>query len=190
MKRNFENNKHNIEMCAARGAKLVCLPENFHYMGRNYTDGIEMAEPLTGKIIKMYKQLALDNRIWLSLGGFQEKINGNIDKRYNTHVIINEEGNFVSEYRKLHLFDIDLTHIGGLTISENKYIEPGKEVPCPVMSPIGYIGLSISNDIRYPELYRYYVQRGAQVLLVPSAFIIKTGASHWESLLRARAIEN
>lgn len=67
---NFQKNKHNIEMCAAQGAKLVCLPENFHYMGRNYTDGIEISETLKGPIIKRYKQLALDNRIWLSLGGF------------------------------------------------------------------------------------------------------------------------
>jgi len=79
---------------------------------------------------------------------------------------------------------------GGLTITENRYIEPGKEIPEPIISPIGYVGLSISNDLRYPELYRKYVMRGAQVLLVSSAFLVKTGASHWESLLRARAIEN
>ncbi len=70
MDRNFEKNKHYIEMCAGRGAKFICLPENFHYMGKSYTDGIEIAEPLTGSILKKYKQLALDNRIWLSLGGF------------------------------------------------------------------------------------------------------------------------
>jgi len=59
-----------------------------------------------------------------------------------------------------------------------------------VSSPIGYLGLSISNDLRYPELYRNYVVKGAQVLMVSSAFYVKTGASHWEPLLRARAIEN
>jgi deaminated glutathione amidase len=67
---NFQKNKQNIEMCAQRGAALVCLPENFHYMGRSYTDGIEISEKLSGPIVKRYKQLALDNRIWLSLGGF------------------------------------------------------------------------------------------------------------------------
>ena len=55
MEKNFNQNKHYIEMCAARGAKFVCLPESFHYMGRNYTDGIEMAESLNGPIIKRYK---------------------------------------------------------------------------------------------------------------------------------------
>lgn len=60
----------------------------------------------------------------------------------------------MQEYRKLHIFDIDLSHKGGLTIAENKYIEPGKVIPEPVISPIGYVVPSISNDLRYPELYR------------------------------------
>ena len=75
-------------------------------------------------------------------------------------------------YRKLHLFDIDLTHKGGLSVQETKYIEPGKEIPEPIISPVGYVGPSIvskkicliplqSNDLRYPELYRRYVLHGA-----------------------------
>ena len=90
----------------------------------------------------------------------------------DTHLIINEEGNIVEEYRKLHLFDVDLSHRiqGGSHISESKYIEPGDRIPDPIYSPIGYIGMSIvffvffilqSNDLRYPELYRKYVTRGA-----------------------------
>ena len=58
---NFQKNKQLIEQCAQRGAKIVCLPENFHFMGRAYTDGISIAQPLTGEVIKRYKQLALDN---------------------------------------------------------------------------------------------------------------------------------
>ena len=64
-------------------------------------------------------------------------------------------------YRKLHIFDIDLTLKGGVTISENKFIEPGSSIPDPMLTPLGYIGLSISNDYRYPELYREYVLKGA-----------------------------
>lgn len=70
-------------MCAGRGAKLICLPENFHFMGRHYADGIEIAEPLSGPIIKKYKQLALDNRVWISLGGFPEYCEINPEKRYS-----------------------------------------------------------------------------------------------------------
>lgn len=128
--------------------------------------------------------------MWLSLGGFQETCETNANKRHNTHLIINEEGYIVSEYRKLHLFDIDLTHKGGISIDETRYIEPGVDVVDPIFSPLGYIGLSISNDLRYPELYRRLVVGGAQILLVPSAVFIKSGGSHWQSLLRARAIEN
>ncbi len=67
----------------------------------------------------------------------------------------------MQEYRKLHLFDIDLTTKGGGTIAEHKYIEPGTIVPDPILSPIGYLGLSISNDLRYPELFRHHVQKFA-----------------------------
>lgn len=66
----------------------------------------------------------------------------------------------------------------------------GNALSEPCFSPIGYVGLSVSYDIRFPELYRHYVKRGAQVMLIPSAFLAKTGASHWETLLRTRAIEN
>ena len=105
-------------------------------------------------------------------------------------MLINLEGTVVQEYRKVHLFDIDFTSKGGVTLNENEYIEPGKSVPEPSLTPMGYVGLSITNDLRYPELYRSYASNGAQVLLVSGAVLVKTGASHWESLLRARAIEN
>eukprot|EP00347_Sterkiella_histriomuscorum_P018788 403344171 len=187
---NFKKNKQNIESCVQRGAKLICLPENFHYMPRTYQETVDNSEALSGQTIKRYKQIALDNRVWLCLGGFAETCKFNPEKRHNTSIIINEEGNIVQKYRKLHLFDIDLTHKGGVQVAENKYIEPGKIIPDPIISPIGYLGLSISNDLRYPELYRNYVAKGAQVLIVSSAFYVKTGAAHWEPLLRARAIEN
>ena len=69
-------------------------------------------------------------------------------------------------------------------------MKAGSNFTDPCFSPVGYLGLSISYDIRFPELYRHMVLRGAQVMLVPSAFLAKTGASHWETLLRTRAIEN
>ena len=114
----------------------------------------------------------------------------NLSKRYNTHVIINDEGQIISTYRKLHLFDVDLSSKGGITMSESSAIQRGTEITDPVYSPCGYLGLSISFDLRFPEMYRYLVLRGAQMLLVPSHFQPQTGASHWTSLLRARAIEN
>lgn len=111
-------------------------------------------------------------------------------KVYNTHLIINDEGQIVSKYRKIHLFDIDLTSKGGSIMNEFKHIHRGHKVVDPIYSPCGYLGLSISFDVRFPEMYRDLVLRGAQTLLVPSHFLPQTGAHHWTSLLRARAIEN
>jgi deaminated glutathione amidase len=111
-------------------------------------------------------------------------------KRYNTHLIVNPEGQIMGNYRKIHLFDVDLSSKGGISIQESASIKRGNKIHDPVYSPCGYLGLSISFDIRFPELYRYQVLKGAQTLLVPSQFLPVTGATHWNSLLRARAIEN
>ena len=96
----------------------------------------------------------------------------------------------MSKYRKIHLFDIDLTSKGGALLNEFKSIERGTKIEDPIYSPCGYLGLSISFDVRFPEMYRELVLKGAQTLLVPSHFLPQTGAHHWTSLLRSRAIEN
>ena len=88
------------------------------------------------------------------------------------------------------MFDIDLSGKGGIVFSESQQTQRGYKVEDPVYSPCGYLGLSISFDLRFPELYRDLVLKGAQTLLVPSQFLPVTGAHHWLPLLRARAIEN
>ena len=88
------------------------------------------------------------------------------------------------------MFDADLGKIGGVDVTESDTIAPGKSIAEPCFSPVGYLGLSVSYDLRFPELYRHLILKGAQILLIPSAFLSKTGASHWETLLRTRAIEN
>ena len=88
------------------------------------------------------------------------------------------------------MFDAELARIGGSNVKESDSVVEGKEFTTPCFSPIGYLGLSIGYDVRFPELYRNMVLNGAQVMIVPSAFLAKTGATHWETLLRARAIEN
>mmetsp|Transcript_17807 Transcript_17807/g.30182 ORF Transcript_17807/g.30182 Transcript_17807/m.30182 type:complete len:182 (-) Transcript_17807:160-705(-) len=115
---------------------------------------------------------------------------GERTKSYINHLIINDEGQIVGQYRKLHLFDIDLTIHGGIAVDESHAIERGEEIAEPMFSPIGYLGLSVGFDVRFPELYREMVLKGAQTLLVPSHFLPQTGANHWASLLRSRAIEN
>lgn len=97
--------------------------------------------------------------------------NSGSQKRYNTHLIINNEGQIVSVYRKIHLFDIDLRDKGGFQMEENLLVERGTKISDPVYSPCGYLGLSISFDVRFPEMFRELVMKGAQTFLVPSKFI-------------------
>ncbi len=84
---------------------MVFLPENFAFMGSNPDENDRMKEFLDGTLIKRYSQIAQDNSVWLSLGGFQEKIEATT-KRYNTHIIVDDKGNIQASYRKLHLFDV------------------------------------------------------------------------------------
>ena len=124
------------------------------------------------------------------MGSFPETCPTRANTYYETHFIINSEGNIASSYRKIHMFDVELNEIGGVDYNESSFVEHGNKVEDPCFSPIGYLGLSVAYDIRFPELYRHLVLKGAQVLLVPAAFLAKTGAAHWETLLRTRAIEN
>lgn len=128
--------------------------------------------------------------MWLSLGSFPEPCPNDQTRHYQTHYIINNEGNQVAKYRKMHMFDAELATMGGVDVKESAHVKEGSTFTTPCFSPVGYLGLSVSYDIRFPELYRNLVLNGAQVMIVPSAFLAKTGATHWETLLRARAIEN
>jgi predicted amidohydrolase len=136
-----------------------------------------------------YKRIAVENQVWLSLGSFPEielcKTKFGKKFYYVTHFIINEiindDGKVVSKYRKMHLEFEDPT---------NSILSKGKDISEPCWSPCGYLGLSVGVDLRYPEIYRRLLLKGAQVLLIPSSFLVKTGSTHWETLLRARAIEN
>lgn len=168
------------------GAKFICFPENFSFVATKDGESLTIAEPLDGPIMQGYRSLARESKIWLSLGGFQEK--GQDDAHLcNTHVLIDDTGNIRSKYRKIHLFDVDVP--GGAVYKESSFTEGGKEVVA-VDSPIGRLGVTVCYDLRFPELYQQLrFLHDAQVLLVPAAFTKVTGQAHWELLLRARAIE-
>ncbi|GAV63730.1 CN_hydrolase domain-containing protein [Cephalotus follicularis] len=175
-----------VKEAASAGAKLICLPENFSYVGAEDGDSLNVAEPLHGPIMQQYRSLARESSIWLSLGGFQEK--GHDDAHLcNTHVVIDDLGNIRSTYRKIHLFDVDVP--GGRSYKESIFTDAGNDIVA-IDSPAGRLGLTVCYDLRFPELYQQLrFQHEAQVLLVPSAFTKATGQAHWEILLRARAIE-
>ncbi|XP_058098353.1 deaminated glutathione amidase, chloroplastic/cytosolic [Magnolia sinica] len=184
---NFNTCARLVKEAAAAGAKLLCFPENFSFLGARDGESLQIAETLDGPIMQGYCSLARESNIWLSLGGFQEK--GPDDAHlYNTHVLVDDSGKIRSTYRKIHLFDVDVP--GGMVYKESSFTISGSDLVV-VDSPFGRLGVTVCYDLRFPELYQQLrFQHHAQILLVPAAFTKVTGEAHWEILLRARAIEN
>jgi len=177
-----------VAEAADSGAELVALPENFAFLRREGMP-IPCAQSLDGEIVGTLRDLARQHHVWLLGGSFPEAAEGAAARVHNTSVAVAPDGRIAGVYRKIHLFDVDLSAQGGLAYRESERIAPGSEVVA-VETPFGVIGLSICYDVRFPELYRRLAERGARWLAVPAAFARETGRDHWEVLLRARAIEN
>jgi len=182
---NWESARSLIERAAGYGAQLVATPENTNYLGP-HEEKVRRAEPLDGPTCTRFAELARRRGIWLLLGSYNEKSD---DPRrcFNTSVLFSPEGRIAATYRKMHLFDVDVP--GGVKFAESATCIPGDQVVV-ADTPLGRIGMSICYDMRFGELYRAMVEQGAQILMVPSAFTLATGKDHWETLLRARAIES
>lgn len=184
--KNLNHAEHLIESAAQKKARLISLPENFAFFGAGSIETIKQAEQLDGDSITRLKACARKNHIWLSLGGFQEKISGE-DKVYNSHLLIDERGELFAVYRKIHLFLANLSD--GSSYDEERSIKAGDRAVL-AKTPFFQAGLAICFDLRFPHLFCSLKKLGAEVILVPSAFTKLTGQAHWEILLRARAIEN
>jgi deaminated glutathione amidase len=173
-----------IEIAAEQGAKLIALPEYFAIMGMKDTDKVKAAEKEgLGPIQQFLSGMAKKHEVWL-VGGSVPLQSDNQEKIHNACLVYNDQGKQVARYDKVHLFGLNL---GNETYHEEKTIVPGKQV-VTVESPFGKIGLSICYDLRFPELYRAMGE--VDLILIPAAFTETTGKAHWESLIRARAIEN
>jgi len=105
----------------------------------------------------------------------------------NTLIWIDEKGTITQRYQKLHLFDVEIE--GGPVLKESNSVEPGNAILPPFGTSLGKMGLMICFDLRFPTLSTRIRDLGAQVLTYPSAFTVPTGKAHWETLLRARAVE-
>jgi nitrilase len=176
-----------VAQAADQGAELIALPENFAYLRREGTD-IPCAQSLEGEIVGALRDWAARHRIWLVGGTFHEAVPGET-RVHNTSVAISPRGEIVAVYRKIHLFDVDLSAQGGQVYRESERVAPGSTL-ASFETPAGVVGLSVCYDVRFPELYRSLALRDARFLCVPAAFARETGRDHWEVLLRARAIEN
>ncbi|HNQ05160.1 MAG TPA: carbon-nitrogen hydrolase family protein [Thiobacillaceae bacterium] len=173
-----------IDMAVAAGARLVALPEYFAIMGMKDTDKVAVREiPGKGPMQKFLAGQAKRHGIWL-VGGSVPLTCENPKKVLNSCLVYDDKGRQVARYDKIHLFGLDL---GTEHYKEQTTIEPGNTVVV-VDTPFGRLGLSICYDLRFPELYR--AMGDVDIILVPAAFTATTGKAHFETLVRARAIEN
>lgn len=181
---NLDETARLIESAAKGGAKLIALPEYFAIMGMKDSDKVAVREtPGQGPIQEFLAKQAKRHKVWL-IGGSVPLVCNNARKVYNSCLVFNDKGLQVARYDKIHLFGLNL---GNELYREEKTIQAGTKI-VTVETPFGRIGLSICYDLRFPELYR--AMKAVDILVVPSAFTATTGKAHWETLVRARAIEN
>jgi nitrilase len=173
-----------IAAAAAAGARLVALPENFYCIGRTETDKVALREPDgSGPIQDFLSRAAREHGVWL-VGGTAPIACADPRRIRSACLVYDDAGRRVARYDKMHLFRFSA---GDERYDESRTLEAG-EAPLACESPFGRLALSVCYDVRYPELYRALAPFDA--MFVPSAFTVPTGAAHWETLLRARAIEN
>ncbi len=176
-----------IAEAAKSGARLVSLPENFALMPKQERDRLGVAESDgSGPIQDFLSSQARAHQLWI-LGGTIALRARAPDKVRAACLLIDERGERVVRYDKIHMFDVHLD--SGEQYRESACIEPGEEIVV-AETPLGVVGLAVCYDLRFPELFRGLLDRGAELFTVPSAFTAHTGKAHWEVLLRARAIEN
>src|SRR5262245_33714460 len=174
-----------LEKAAAAGADLAVLPEFTDYLGP--AAGLPKAEPLDGEYCRFFASAARELGMWVLAGSFHEAAE-DPERSHNTAPLFDRAGSLVTAYRKIHLYDVEIP--GRVSYLESATIAPGAQTVVAEVEGVR-VGLSICYDLRFPELYRRLaVEGGAQVILVPAAFMLHTGKDHWEVLLRARAIEN
>ncbi|MBK1716903.1 carbon-nitrogen hydrolase family protein [Thiocystis violacea] len=170
------------------GARLVVLPENFAFMGKTDREQLAVREPdgegpLQSFLARLSKQLG----VWL-VGGTIPLAGDDPDKVRAACLVFDDRGERVARYDKIHLFDVNLPGVDE-RYHESAVIEAGSELVV-IDSPFGRLGVAVCYDLRFPELFRRMLDSTVEILAIPAAFTAITGKAHWESLVRARAIEN
>lgn len=187
---NLEQARELLEEAAARGARLAALPENFSFMGLKDADKRAVAEADgQGAAQDFLADISRRLKLWIVGGTVPLRAGAESDGRVAAaSLVYDPDGRRAARYDKIHLFDVDIP--GRIeAYRESRHVAPGVAAAV-VDTPAGRLGLSVCYDVRFPELYRHLSAAGAQLLVVPSAFTAPTGRAHWETLLRARAIEN
>jgi deaminated glutathione amidase len=173
---------------ARAGARLAVLPENFAFIGLDDADKLKVGEPEgSGPIQGFLAETARSLGLWIVGGTIPLKIPGE-PRVAAASLLLDDAGRVAARYDKIHLFDVDIPDRRE-SYRESASIAPGNE-PIVVQTPVGKLGMAVCYDMRFPELFRRLSSAGAQLLSIPAAFTAPTGRAHWETLLRARAIEN
>jgi deaminated glutathione amidase len=170
---------------AAEGAQLIVLPEKWTALGSEQ-DLRASAQPLDGPAVGWACAAAAELGVDLIAGSILEQVTGQ-EKLSNTSVHVGPDGEIKAAYRKVHMFDVE---VGGHVYRESELEEPGEEIVLSQTAGGIELGMSVCYDLRFPELYRILAVRGARIMTIPAAFTLATTRDHWETLVRARAIEN
>ncbi len=178
-----------LEQAAAGGARLAVLPENFAAMGRRDLAALGRSEARgEGPILPWLKQAARDLRLWIVAGTLPLPPAGQPEAKARACcLLLDEHGEQVARYDKLHLFDVEVGDSQGRYCESDDFAHGSRIVVAD--TPVGRLGLTVCYDLRFPELYGALREAGAELISVPAAFTALTGAAHWQILVRARAIE-
>ncbi len=178
-----------LKQAAAEGARLAVLPENFAFMGKSERDVLGVRElESAGPIQDFLAEQAQRHGLWI-VAGTIPLLCDKEDKHRAACLLYDDTGLPVARYDKIHLFDVTVQSGTEEQYRESNTIDGGNEVVV-VDTPVGRLGLAICYDLRFPELFRALARRGTEIIALPAAFTAVTGAAHWHTLLRARAIEN
>jgi predicted amidohydrolase len=177
-----------IRRAAAGGAKLILTPEGTNFLEqRRDRRAVVLSDEDQDICVLGLRRLAAELGVWLLIGSAIVRSGHAGDVRAaNRSLLIDPGGGIVARYDKLHVFDVDLPN--GETYRESAGIRPG-DAAAVADTPWGRLGLSVCYDVRFPQLFRSLAKAGASMIAVPAAFTVPTGRAHWETLLRARAIE-
>ena len=172
-----------VREAAAQGAALVVLPEMFHcpYAPKNFPI---YAETARGEVVGRMSRWAGENGVYLVGGSIPEREG---EKIYNSCFCFDPRGELVARHRKIHLFDVDIP--GKIRFRESDCFAAG-ETETLFDTPFGKVGVAICFDQRFPQLIRSMAQQGALLVCVPAQFNTVTGPLHWDTLVRARALDN
>lgn len=177
-----------IAMAAGAGAQLVVLPENFAIMGMSETDKVAVREvDGKGPMQDFLAEQSKKHGLWL-VGGTVPLEADDANKVRGACLLYDDKGQRVARYDKVHLFDVRLPDSGEHYV-ESETTEHGDQV-IVAETPFGRLGLGVCYDLRFPGIFRRMLDKGVEIIALPSAFTAMTGKAHWEVLVRARAVEN